>query len=757
MTDEHRIKEALAARSEAPSDAFRRSISAALAGERPVRSAQPWLVAVAGLLLLVLPVAILLASRAGLNRPSNHPPSTATETRLLPPAGANLPVTVTVAPDGTAWAVLQGASYPSELAVATSGDAGTHWQSVLGLPAGQVVYLAAFDGKHAVLVWTETLANKFASPPTAAKIYSTADGGRTWRSYTLPSMADGRYRFSFVSTNEGWWLPSKTAGAAPTGAVMHTTDGGKSWEQVASDSDLVSVSFIDSKTGFIGVGLTNPSAPPQMRRTTDGGKTWKAVQLPSPPAAAGYPGNLSTTEVHRSAGSRLIATLTSFTGSMGVGAPESLVIYTSLDNGASWSPGVLAWTGKTAEAGSPVFTVTFDNTWFIAVGRQILRTTDGGASWRAQSVAAPTSYQATQLIFGPSSTGVLLEQPFACQGCRPMLFRTTDGGSTWVDASVTGQTKVAPETRVSLGGGIYEGDPAAPALLLRLGNDHQLRAVSWDLSQSGITGAAGTSIFQSADGLYYFDADHIYDRSGRQLGAFPWTTKGFDASWSTGDQLCRASGSTPATGSPLVLQIAAIGKTPRTVATGFGTYGDNSSYPVLACDETSDLAVVAALGQGIAPFRVWVIQLSSGRILKTFTYSGGPPGVAGVRASADGTLLAESSRSTSGSWTTTIRHTSDGSAVEALDNLDVHAFSGDSKMLAGVRGTTPVVIERGTQREIWSAPGKGWYGAFAEPRGARFLIATAADPSSLPSDVYVVSPNGSAALMPEGVMATLLY
>lgn len=762
MMDEHAIKEALAARSEAPSDAFRRAITSALAHGRPRRTAQPWMAAAAVVLLLVLPVTILLGSRAALHRSSTHPPQPATSARTAPPASDTLPVRVAMAADGHGWAVLGGPGFPQDLAVATTADAGAHWQPVLAVGTGQVPYLTALDAQRAVFVWTESFTSKFAPPPKTAKVFSTIDGGAHWRSYPLPMMPDQQDEqelFSFISADDGWWLTPFTSGPAPTRSVMHTVDAGKSWERITDGTGAVSVSFIDSRTGFLGLNLNTPGRPPEMRRTTDGGRTWKNIELPAPRPEAGYPGLSATTEVRRAAGSMLVANLATSVGSQGVGAPMSLVLYSSWDNGATWGIRNLAWSGQSAVTGIPIFTTTSGDAWFIAVGRQILRSSDQGMTWVPQSLALPAPYEATQLVFGPPSQGMLLMEPVGgCTGCPPVLFRTTDAGRTWTKSSDLSSPTTVAEPRVSLGTGPYQGDPGSPAVLLKLGSDPRLRAVSWDLSQSGLTGASGTSIIQSADGRYYFDGGQIYDRTGNQLAPFPWTTKGFGATWSTGDQLCRASGSPEVTGSPLVLQVAAIGKPLRTVASGFGTYGDNASYPVLACDETSGVAVVAAFGQGFVPGRAWVIQLSSGRLTRTFDYfAGGAQGLSSLQASSDGTLLAESARSTSGSWTTTIRRTSDGGVVEVIDNLDVRAFSGDSKLLAGVRGSSPVVIERGTHREVWSAPAKGWYGAFPEPKGESFLIGTSSDPSSQQYDLYLVAPNRPAALLPEGAAATLAY
>ncbi len=752
MNDEERIRRALAARSAAPSPAFRRALSEALAARsRPgPLLLQRWLAVSAAVLLLALPVAVLLAARSGINR-ATHPTPASTARLLAPDPGADRPQRVAIASDGAVWAVMESAVAGGPLAVALSTDGGAHWQALVGLPPGAVPYLAAFDGRHAVLVWNQVLAGKFATPPTGAAVYSTLDGGRTWRSYSVAGLSDS---FSFVSADEGWWL-EYGGGRLTNRPLLHTSDGGRSWTHIADVGTALAVNFIDPRTGFLEDGLTD-SAPPRVRRSTDGGRAWQTVSVPSPPADAGYPGLQSRFAVHL-AGATLVASLTVVRGSQGVGGPESLVVYRSYDTGATWSPGSVAWSGLSARDGSPVLATDADGSWALAAGRQVLVSSYPAVRLLSSQVAAPANYQAVQLALGPAKRGVLLELGFGCQDCSPRLFLTNDGGTSWTDAAASPS---APP-RIALSEDPYPGSPTSPALLVHIGSDRELRAISWDLGQSGTAGFAGTTYLPSPDGRYYLDGGQVYDRAGKRLAAYPWSEKGRTATWSTRDELCRAAGATSATGSPLILQVAPIGGSPRTVASGFGVYGDNGSNPVLACDEASDRAVVAALGQGVAPGKVWVIQLSTGRLLRTFDYSSGYTSgsiVGGdVRASADGSLLSESLRSPSGTWTTTIRRTSDAGAVEVVDGLDAHALSGDARLLAGVRDGTPVVVERGTHRVVWSSSGTHWFGVTAEPRGGRFLVATAPAPASMPYDLTVVSPDGSASLLPEGTTAAMTY
>jgi photosystem II stability/assembly factor-like uncharacterized protein len=70
------------------------------------------------------------------------------------------------------------------------------------------------------------------------------------------------------------------------GLIIHTTDGGVSWDSVpnGTNSDLMTVEFINADTGFVG-GSKDESSPPftynLVQRTTDGGKTWEFQHVPS--------------------------------------------------------------------------------------------------------------------------------------------------------------------------------------------------------------------------------------------------------------------------------------------------------------------------------------------------------------------------------------------------------------------------------------------------------------------------------------------
>jgi photosystem II stability/assembly factor-like uncharacterized protein len=97
-------------------------------------------------------------------------------------------------------------------------------------------------------------------------VLHTSDGGNTWEVQN-PGIPVGSFLcgVSFVDEKMGWVVGEK-------GRIYHTTDSGKTWKQQKSGTKktLRDVAFLDKKTGCaVGDGGT-------ILTTTDGGKKWKS-------------------------------------------------------------------------------------------------------------------------------------------------------------------------------------------------------------------------------------------------------------------------------------------------------------------------------------------------------------------------------------------------------------------------------------------------------------------------------------------------
>lgn len=337
--------------------------------------------------------------------------------------------------------------------------------------------------------------------------------------------------------------------------------------------------------------------------------------------------------------------------------------------------------------------------------------------------------------------------PAALLGCQ-------GSPQTRVLPTLSARATSEPE-RISLSTTPISSTDVRPYLLIQLPGEDHLRGITWDASASGILAGhvPEKGWAAQADGSTYVGDGVVYDRQSHEIGALPWPPGRVDASWSKdGKSLCAVAPTAPVTGSLVRLETATLGQSPRVVASGFATYSDNASYPVLACDPAHDRAIVAVFGQGVAPGALWVFRLSTGKLIRSVKQQGG-----WLTASADGALLAESTQNDSGRWFTTVRSADDGKALATIPNFAAHAFSSDASLLVGLSDPNSIqVLEWKTGRRIWSSAGP-YGGALAEPGGRRMAIGIGFVGGSDQSDLYIVSPDGTAVLLPTVQSAPLRY
>jgi hypothetical protein len=261
--------------------------------------------------------------------------------------------------------------------------------------------------------------------------------------------------------------------------------------------------------------------------------------------------------------------------------------------------------------------------------------------------------------------------------------------------------------------------------------------------QRGRIGGFGGQAFgllQNPAGTLYSTFRDIRDRSGQVVSPILASGKEFGAWADDGRHYCQmvsASALPPAGGEPATLRIVTVGGATRTVAR-VGTMLQQSGAGVAACSIERDRAVVIQ-GTGIGTgLHVWVVQLSSGRILWNSTGN--------FVASRDGQFLAEG-QPDGGPWTI---YNADG-AVAGHVSGPVEGFSWDSKLVVvGQYGNRPSVIDWRSGKVVWTGPAGTMYtGSLPEPGGARIAIEVQTpdhpQTTGYPTvDVYAVSPDGSA-------------
>jgi hypothetical protein len=202
----------------------------------------------------------------------------------------------------------------------------------------------------------------------------------------------------------------------------------------------------------------------------------------------------------------------------------------------------------------------------------------------------------------------------------------------------------------------------------------------------------------------------------------------------------------------MILEVATPGQAPRIVNRDFTTYGDNSSYPVLACDTTHDRIVVAVFGEGTALLGAWIVRLSTGTVIRTVSHS-----CSWLTASSDGTMLACGVYSPAGAWMTVVQRADDGAVLGSINDVNAQGFSSDGTVIVGLAGTqgTPVLLNWRTGRRIWTAPNGPYGGYLAEPGGTRMAVGIGFIGGSDRADVYLVGLDGSAVLLPARIKAAL--
>lgn len=194
------------------------------------------------------------------------------------------------------------------------------------------------------------------------------DDGRSFRQAKAVPTRATLTSVSFADAKNGWAV-------GHWGAILHTGDGGETWELQRSDTSvdrpLFSVYFSNAEHG-VAVGLWS-----LVLATGDGGKSWSEVKLPPPPEGG-------------KADRNLMALFANAKGTLFVAAEKGAVLRSD-DQGATWeylSTGYRGsfWTGCALP----------DGTLLVAGLRgSIYRSANDGRTWRA--VESGTKSSITQI------------------------------------------------------------------------------------------------------------------------------------------------------------------------------------------------------------------------------------------------------------------------------------------------------------------------------------------------------------------------
>ena len=219
-------------------------------------------------------------------------------------------------------------------------------------------------------------------------IVQTTDGGNTWFEARVLSSEPFLERVEFADQNLG-------LAVGDSGTIVRTSDGGTSWwdQTSGTEKNLKGISF--------GNGLTALAVGDEgiVLRTTDGGIAWDSLSAGSHPLRGVAMRDAQTAVV---VGDRTILMTT--------------------DCGATWT--------HQGEVAEPLQDVTYvDSDTAVAVGLDgiVCRSTDGGLTWRSQTLTHPHGIliNLRHVFFSDAKNGT------ATMGGGG-IWRTTDGGQTWL-------------------------------------------------------------------------------------------------------------------------------------------------------------------------------------------------------------------------------------------------------------------------------------------------------------------------------------
>ncbi|MHB8958388.1 MAG: WD40/YVTN/BNR-like repeat-containing protein [Candidatus Limnocylindrales bacterium] len=402
-------------------------------------------------------------------------PSASAETTLASPVD----LVGTFSPHGI-WAISGGV-------LEVSSDAGDTWR-VGSAPVATEPSGGGPGGLRAATILDASLGWVLASGPGTTSfdgaandvqslvVSRTVDGGRTWRSQTLPGNYPGvSASISFPDSLHGFILLTPWRGSSTPGAVLATDDGGATWRTAGASrtwatggmNPWLGSEFTASGTTALWAGANAEAGPvdhPVLAVSRNGGATWAEVTLPGLAGAVGG-------TVYGGPDVWLTAPPLFTTGSDGwltVAASgqafDGTLLYRTADGGKTWR--LASRLGAQASAGVAPLDATH---WLLPVdnlpGSALMETADAGATWQRGPDLAD-AWSTTSWFAAPDSghlaaTWSTQDLPDA----PPDLLTSRDGGRTWqpagfrpVSSRATPAPSAAPTPTVAA-----PSWPAAPA------------------------------------------------------------------------------------------------------------------------------------------------------------------------------------------------------------------------------------------------------------------------------------------------------
>jgi photosystem II stability/assembly factor-like uncharacterized protein len=277
-------------------------------------------------------------------------------------------------------------------------------------------------------------------------ILHTDDGGASWnpQSSGTPSLLES---VAFVTPLSGW------AVGGGYGEILHTEDGGNSWKaQITKTTvSLDSIAFVTPHAGWA-VGLDGT-----ILHTEDGGSTWTkqnshtdeslvsvAFADPQTGWAVGPRGTILQTKnggaswTRQHSGSRENFNAVTFSDSESgwVVGDFGTIMHTD-DGGGHWTQQRTPFeaVGGTAESFESIVFVTRWSGWVVGNRGTILHTEDGGVNWMQQNSGTKLPLQLHSVFFATPKVGWAVGSELLELTNRTFVLYTEDGGLNWAPQS----------------------------------------------------------------------------------------------------------------------------------------------------------------------------------------------------------------------------------------------------------------------------------------------------------------------------------
>jgi photosystem II stability/assembly factor-like uncharacterized protein len=208
----------------------------------------------------------------------------------------------------------------------------------------------------------------------------------------------------FINADTGWVVGGESMDDSGTkeGVILHTTDGGKTWEnQQTKPYFFNSVDFINENEGWVAGGSGIASGEGVIMHTSNGGKTWVKQSNP---------------------------------------IFESIDKVFFLDENNGWvvsndwwgqiahtTNGGQTWVSQTNPTKNPIVDVFFINPqkgWAVGMDSTILRTINGGQTWQRVDLTVSNNWYFRSVFFIDEMHGWTV-------GIYGVIMLTNDGGVTW--------------------------------------------------------------------------------------------------------------------------------------------------------------------------------------------------------------------------------------------------------------------------------------------------------------------------------------